>query len=57
MYFAKMRGGMDTHLHIPQLLDMALGWLGAFIAILILAVMNRWLTPDFGFEFLIASFG
>ena len=53
----RMCGGLDSGQGIPQILDMVLAWVGAFVSILIISVLRQWTTSHTHFDFLVASFG
>ena len=53
----KLRGGLDTRLPIPPLIQLAWAWAGAFLGILSVAALNQWVSPEIGLPLIVGSFG
>ncbi|KAK9839416.1 hypothetical protein WJX81_000814 [Elliptochloris bilobata] len=52
-----MKGGLDTPVPVPPMLDLFWSWLGAFLGILLVGGLNQWLASNYNLPLLIASFG
>lgn len=53
----KLRGGLDKRLPVPPLRDLAWNFVGAFLGILSVSVLNQWLSPEINLPLMVASFG
>jgi CBS domain-containing membrane protein len=53
----KLHGGQDVHLPLPPLFELCWSWVGAFLGLLAVSSMNRWLTPEINLPLMVASFG
>ncbi|GFR45061.1 hypothetical protein Agub_g6434 [Astrephomene gubernaculifera] len=56
-YFGKWRGVGDTLMPADQPVDIFWSWLGAFLSILLVALLHQYLTPRISLPLMIASFG
>ncbi|EFJ41869.1 hypothetical protein VOLCADRAFT_119578 [Volvox carteri f. nagariensis] len=56
-YFSKWRGVGDTLMPADHPVDILWSWLGSFLSILVVAVLNQYLTPHVSMPLMIASFG
>lgn len=56
-YLRKFRGGLDTRLPVPCLLELLWAWLGAFLGILAVSGANELLFPRMQTTLLVPSFG
>jgi len=53
----KLRGGLDKRTPIPPILELVWSFVGAFLGILSVAVMNEWLSPEIDLPLMVGSFG
>ncbi|GBF92280.1 hypothetical protein Rsub_05363 [Raphidocelis subcapitata] len=56
-YFRKLRGGLDHRLKVPHATDLFFSWLGAFVGIAVVSLLDRALWRAAHFPLLVASFG
>ncbi|GLI70733.1 hypothetical protein VaNZ11_015758, partial [Volvox africanus] len=56
-YFSKWDGVGDTLMPADHPVDVFWSWLGAFLSILVVALLNQYLTPHVSLPLMIASFG
>ncbi|GIL82435.1 hypothetical protein Vretimale_11882 [Volvox reticuliferus] len=56
-YFSKWAGVGDTLMPAEHPVDLFWSWLGAFLSILVVAVLNEYLTPHVSLPLMVASFG
>ena len=55
--FRKLKGGQDKRLPIPPLREIIWSFIGAFLGILSVSVLNQWLSPEINLPLLVGSFG
>ncbi|KAI8467552.1 MAG: HPP family-domain-containing protein [Monoraphidium minutum] len=53
----KLRGGLDHRLKVPHLTDLFVSWLGAFVGIAVVSLLDQALWRAVHFPLLVASFG
>ena len=53
----KLRGGLDRRLPLPSVRELIWSFIGAFLGIMSVSVLNKWLTPEIDLPLLIGSFG
>lgn len=53
----KLRGGLDRRPKVPHLQDLFFSWLGAFVGIAVVSLLDRALWSAIQFPLLVASFG
>lgn len=53
----KLKGGLDKRLPVPPPRELIWSFIGAFLGIMSVAVLNQWLSPEIDLPLLVGSFG